>query len=140
MCIVKQKVTEKRHWSMPGGKLEFGETLSDCVSREFIEETGLVVHVKELVYVTDRIAPEPDTHVVHMVFLVERTESTSLPEEWTHLDPAPSASADELRTVRMVPVNEIEDYGFSSVFHKLVQDDFPGRGGYKGDFFTFYGE
>ena len=125
---------------MPGGKLETGEKISECLSREFKEETGLDVRAKELLYITDRITSGNDTHVVHMVFLVERSETGNLPDEWTHLDPAPSASADELRQVRLVPVADLEDYGFSAAFPKMVRENFPGRGSYQGDFFSFYAE
>jgi len=140
ICLVKQKVTEKRLWSLPGGKLELREKLSECVSREFKEETGLGVRVLELLYVTDRITTNPDTHVVHMSFLVEKSENRELPEEWTHVDPFPSDSSDSIREIRMVNIDDLEQYGFSPVFHGLVKDGFPGRGSYKGDFFTFYNE
>lgn len=32
-------------WSPPGGGWQFGETLRECLAREFAEETGLEVHV-----------------------------------------------------------------------------------------------
>ena len=37
----------------PGGGLEFGEGLVDCLKREFQEECGIDVEVGELVYVND---------------------------------------------------------------------------------------
>lgn len=37
----------------PGGGLEFGEGLSDCLKREFKEELQLLVDVHELLYVND---------------------------------------------------------------------------------------
>lgn len=40
----------------------------------------------------------------------------------------------------MVPVEELTTYGFSPKFYELVKLDFPGRGSYKSDFHTFYGE
>ena len=30
-------------WSVPGGRMEFGETLAQCAEREALEETGCVV-------------------------------------------------------------------------------------------------
>lgn len=42
-------------WSLPGGKLELGETLIQGVAREVVEETGLVVEVGPLACVVERI-------------------------------------------------------------------------------------
>jgi 8-oxo-dGTP diphosphatase len=41
-------------WSVPGGKLEAGESLSDACKREIKEETGLDVVVKNIVAIVER--------------------------------------------------------------------------------------
>ena len=48
-------------WSIPGGKLELGETLEEGVAREFLEETGIQVRVLDLIEVFDRIYAENGT-------------------------------------------------------------------------------
>jgi len=42
-------------WTIPGGLLEVGETLSDGVQRELQAETGLVVRAVELIEALERI-------------------------------------------------------------------------------------
>ena len=48
----------KGKWSLPGGILELGESLSEGVAREVLEETGLVVETVELVELIDRVQRE----------------------------------------------------------------------------------
>jgi 8-oxo-dGTP diphosphatase len=48
----------KGKWSLPGGMLELGESLTNGVAREVKEETGLNVEVIELVELIDRIHKE----------------------------------------------------------------------------------
>jgi 8-oxo-dGTP diphosphatase len=48
----------KGKWSLPGGKLELGESLTQAVVREVQEETGLDVEAIELVELIDRIHTE----------------------------------------------------------------------------------
>ena len=45
----------KGHWSLPGGLIELGESLTEGVRREVREETGLVVEPLELIELLDRI-------------------------------------------------------------------------------------
>jgi 8-oxo-dGTP diphosphatase len=49
-------------WSIPGGVLEVGESLSEGVMRELREETGLTVRVLDLIEALDRIFPDPSEH------------------------------------------------------------------------------
>jgi ADP-ribose pyrophosphatase YjhB (NUDIX family) len=139
ILLVRQYVTSTRGWSMPGGKLEAGETIEQCLAREWKEETGLDIKIKELLYITDRFR-NSDTHVVHMIFLIERTGEKPGKLEWTHQDLHVSSSSPPVREIRMAPIEELTALGFTSKFYQLVKTGFPGRGSYQGDFYSFYGE
>jgi 8-oxo-dGTP diphosphatase len=45
----------KGEWSIPGGLIEVGESLTDAVRRELKEETGLDVEPLEIIEIFDRI-------------------------------------------------------------------------------------
>lgn len=139
MLLVRQRVYETRKWSMPGGGLEHGETIESCLKREMMEETGLAVRVKELLYVSERLR-DSNVHIVYMMFLVEHSERVSLPSTWSHEDPAPSISTTKSREIRMVPIDELVDYGFPFRFQQVIKDGFPSKGSYIGDFNDFFGE
>lgn len=55
-------------WSLPGGRLEVGEALTDCVVREVQEETGVLVAPVELAYIVDAHNLHYDQHFLVHVF------------------------------------------------------------------------
>jgi ADP-ribose pyrophosphatase YjhB (NUDIX family) len=57
----------KGHWSLPGGILELGETITDGVTREVREETGLTIEPVELIELLDRIHREGERVRYHYV-------------------------------------------------------------------------
>jgi 8-oxo-dGTP diphosphatase len=57
-------------WSVPGGKVEFGERVIDAVMREAKEETGLDVEPTELISVDEAIVGE-EKHYIFLNFVCE---------------------------------------------------------------------
>jgi len=57
----------KGQWSLPGGMLELGESLTAGVAREVLEETGLNVEPIELIELLDRIHHEEERVRFHYV-------------------------------------------------------------------------
>ncbi|MFZ0885265.1 MAG: NUDIX hydrolase [Candidatus Acidiferrales bacterium] len=65
-------------WSIPGGMLELGETLDQGVRRELAEETGIEVHVLDLIEVFERVFLDDDGRTrYHFVILDYLCEAVS---------------------------------------------------------------
>lgn len=64
-------VTDDWIWIPPGGKVQFGESTADALKREFKEETGLDIVVKDLLYTNELI--QNDIHAVEFFYLISRT-------------------------------------------------------------------
>jgi mutator protein MutT len=55
LIVKRAHEPRKGEWSLPGGRVELGESLEDAARREIKEETGLDVEIGPLVEVFDRV-------------------------------------------------------------------------------------
>ena len=58
-------------WSLPGGRLEVGETLQEAVVREAREETGLFIEPADLLGVYDRLVRDDTGRVLYHYVLID---------------------------------------------------------------------
>ncbi|MBO6536314.1 MAG: NUDIX domain-containing protein [Balneolaceae bacterium] len=63
-------ITNEDIWIPPGGGVDFGESAPEALVREFKEETGLSVSVRELLHINEIIFK--DFHVIEHFFKVQR--------------------------------------------------------------------
>ncbi len=124
LLLVKQKVSDKRNWSLPGGKLEQGETIEQGIIREMKEETGLDVEIIRLLYLCDVSAS--NNTLLHISFLLKRVAGNiELPTNEFESNP--------IYDVEFIPISDLLDYGFSERFLKLAENKFSDAGIYAGD-------
>jgi ADP-ribose pyrophosphatase YjhB (NUDIX family) len=55
-------------WALPGGFLDYGESLEDCAIREAKEETSLDIELKEQFHTYSTLDRDPRWHTVTTVF------------------------------------------------------------------------
>ena len=69
MLLIAHKKNDEIYWLLPGGGVDYGESLNEALIREFMEELNISVDVKDIALVSDSIDPTGDRHVVNICFL-----------------------------------------------------------------------
>ncbi len=74
LLVNHQHLGDENFWAPPGGGIEFGEQIEQCLVREFREETGLEIGPKEFLFTTEFISHP--LHAIELFFRVEKTGGT----------------------------------------------------------------
>lgn len=77
LLIKRGKPPQYGRWMVPGGRLEWGETLEQAAIREVREETGLDIEIEAFVEIIEAITPgESGFHYVIMDYAARAVSGT----------------------------------------------------------------
>lgn len=105
----------------PGGGLEFGEGLADCVVREFWEETGISVVVKSHFYTTDFFvasAFDAGSQVISIYYLVSPAGEAAFAVSEARFDF--KERTEGAQSLRWIEIDKISENDFTFVIDRHV--------------------
>jgi 8-oxo-dGTP diphosphatase len=103
LCIRRGHGPGAGLWSLPGGRVEAGESLHEALVREVLEETGLEVVVDGFVGYVERIGDEPAPyHFVILDFAVTLLDAEADPIAGDDAAEAAWVAFEDLGDLRLV--------------------------------------
>lgn len=96
-------------WSVPGGRVEAGETLHEAVVREVWEETGVEVVVDRFLGWVERLGD--DHHFVILDFVVGLLDPDAVP-----------VAGDDAAEVAWVPLHELSEIRLVAGLHEFLTE------------------
>ncbi|MEX2566130.1 MAG: NUDIX hydrolase [Cyclobacteriaceae bacterium] len=103
ILMVKHLMGEGRiFWNVPGGGMEYGQSAIENLKREFREETGLKIEVREFLFVHEHLAPP--LHAIELFFVVHNIKGNLI----KGLDPELVPHEQLIDEIRFMETNEIK--------------------------------
>ncbi len=66
--MVRHQKGDSSYWLLPGGGVDYGETLQQALVRELKEEASVTIEVGDLLMLSDSIGPDNSRHLVQCAF------------------------------------------------------------------------
>ncbi len=120
LLVRHQKPDRDPYWVLPGGRLEPGETIPECASRELAEETGLTARFSGILYVSEFLREGRHTIDVVARMALENEGEASLGSD-PEVAPGNEPTLAELRWVSVEELQEIELLP-ASIKERLLRD------------------
>lgn len=123
ICIIDNRLLMVRHrgigitdtfWCPPGGGIQFAETAHQALKREFVEETGLIIEPREMLFVNEFM--QPPLHAMELFFATEIIGG----EIRIGTDPEMTAGNQIITEVELMSIEQIKAYPKDEV-HRLFQ-------------------
>jgi len=120
LLVRHQKPDRDPYWVLPGGRLEPGETIPECASRELAEETGLTARFSGILYVSEFLREGRHTIDVVARMALEGEGEASLGSD-PEVAPGNEPTLTEVRWVSVEELQEIELLP-ASIQERLLRD------------------
>ena len=93
----------RKYWLVPGGGVDFGESVTEALSRELVEELSLAVEPSDLVFSCDSIDPSGHRHVLNLFFSCSENGGELKLGDDPRLCDFGFFSADEIASMKVFP-------------------------------------
>ena len=111
LLVKRNKEPGKGLWSLPGGAVELGETLTDALEREIAEEASIEIEIGGLVRVLDRIVHDPAKRVKYHYVIVDY---------WGSLVSGKPEPATDVIDARFVKLSRLHKWGINRVVEETI--------------------
>jgi len=125
ILVSDERIGDFRFTKFPGGGLEFGEGIRDCLIREWMEELNLAIEVKDHIYTTDFFqisAFDNFSQIISVYYKVQpimngmpAIELKSKPFDFTE-------EGKEEVLFRMIPINQFSEDAVTLPIDKIVAE------------------
>jgi 8-oxo-dGTP diphosphatase len=103
-------------WAPPGGGMDFGTSAEENLIREFMEETGIRVSVKEFLFVHEFLSPP--LHSIELFFEVRQTGGVLITGKDPEMDDSAQIIGDSA-FLNQQAINRIGKNQLHGIFHDL---------------------
>lgn len=71
LLVQRKHPPHQNEWAIPGGKVNWGESLQHAAEREILEETGISITAHESIYTFELIDRDEQQQVIHHYVIVD---------------------------------------------------------------------